>query len=178
MGNELLRIPNTIEGRAVWDQLQRYTNHERFAFRRRGRGSRKYAGNQYGIPIESASSWAVYLLVKEGVEYTIADLIALIDRCRQQTDSLVSSMDEVFRLQEDKDFLAKNFDNYKEQAGETISRYANARSKYQRWGLALHRKYRADRAGWRAERKHLLFGLRLMTAISMGSVIVTILLLR
>lgn len=60
-GKQIFNVPNDEDGQAFMDRLERYLNRPQYTFRRRGRGSRKEAGDQSYVPL-NASEWiAVYI---------------------------------------------------------------------------------------------------------------------
>lgn len=60
-GKQIFNVPNDKDGKIFMDALERYLNRPQYTFRRRGRGSRKEAGDQSYVPL-NASEWvAVYI---------------------------------------------------------------------------------------------------------------------
>jgi hypothetical protein len=148
MSYDILKIPNTEEGKKFWEQFQEFANHDSFRFRRRGRGCRELAGDQYGIPLHYSEKWAVYVIIKGERTLTIPDLIEDRRRMRAMQSNLSiekaitdSALGEQQRWRGLYDQLSDEMDKreedfniamaaYKNTAQDTIGRYANERSRY------------------------------------------------
>jgi hypothetical protein len=191
MSYDILKIPNTEEGKQFWQQFQQFANHDSFHFRRRGRGCRELAGNKYGIPVNFSEKWAIYITIKGERTLTIPDLIEDRRRVRAMQSNLSiekaitdSALGEQQRWRGLYDQLSDEMDKreedfniamaaYKNTAQDTIGRYANERSRYRELARKVIVEKGEIKQLARKEYNRLLF----LTAVLSGFLAVTLFLL-
>ena len=57
----LTKIPNTKEGWSFIKQIKKHLNKGRYRLRIKGRGTRKYHGNQSYVPLPHAEHYSIYI---------------------------------------------------------------------------------------------------------------------
>ncbi len=143
MGNELFRVPNNAAGKKWWEQALQYKG-EGFSFKRRGRGPRKNRSEYSDLSIDRAKEWAVYLSFSvNGNERNLTSLVNYYKWFHQERDAKVQLQESYDNLEkkhlalagaafddltEIESKWAKELQEYKKMAGETISRYAKERT--------------------------------------------------
>jgi hypothetical protein len=117
-----------------WQQFQQFANHDSFLFRRRGRGCRALAGDQYGIPLHYSEKWAVYVIIKGERTLTVPDLLSDRSRMQRLEQKLLeekaladSALTDRQRWRDLYDQLSDEMDKIEKAI---IRRYANERSRY------------------------------------------------
>jgi hypothetical protein len=90
-GSQVFNVPNTEEGRRFLDKAAKYLNRPQFGIVKRGRGTRKFAGDQASIPLKD-SEW-IALYVKGDKASSICPMKASsmqfdIDKLRNEVDGL------------------------------------------------------------------------------------------